>query len=420
MIGATAAEAKILELTPSPQGITPERVALTLASGRVLAEAVTSSLDIPHWDNSAMDGYALRAEDVRIASPECPVSLMVTQVIPAGQAPIAAIGTGQAARLFTGSMLPPGADTVVMQEDTCRQGSQVDIRVAPPPGEFVRHRGSFYQAGTPLMAPGTRLGGPEIALLAAAQCPQVSVFPRLRVAILSTGNELVGIDTHLQPGQIVDSNQYALAALVQQAGAIPLPMGIIPDHPDALARAITAAQLQADMVLSSGGVSVGDLDYVDRTLSDLGATLHIKAVAVKPGKPLTVATLSPLRGNRPMLYFGLPGNPVSALVSFWRFVEPALRKQSGLRGNWSPRFLQAHTTQSLRSQGNRETYLWGRLEIFEASYQFHPVTGSYSSGNLVNLAGTNALAVLPPGTWEVGAGDPITVMMVGNGWGVAP
>lgn len=263
------------------------------------------------------------------------------------------------------------------------------------------------------MVPGIRLGGPEIALLAAAQCPQVSVFPRLRVAILSTGTELVGVDAPLQPGQIVDSNQYALAALVQQAGAIPLPMGIIPNHPEALAAAITAARLQADMVLSSGGVSVGDFDHVDRTLRDLGATLHIQSVAVKPGKPLTVATLPPLQGNCPMLYFGLPGNPVSALVSFWRFVEPALRKQSGLRAPWSPRLIQARTAQPLQSEGQRETYLWGNLEILEAGCQFYPVTGSYSSGNLVNLAGTNSLALLPLGTQAVAAGDTITVMMVG-------
>lgn len=408
---AAAAEAKILALTPSAQGRCPEPVPLTQASGRILAEAVTSNLDIPHWDNSAMDGYALRSEDVSRASPESPVSLTVTQSIAAGPAAVAAIAPGQAARLFTGAMLPPGADTVVMQEVTHRQGDRVEIQVAPRPGEFVRQRGSFYQAGTPLITPGIRLGGPEIALLAAAQCSQVQVFPYLRVAILSTGAELVAIDTPLQPGQIVDSNQYALAVLVQQAGAMPLPMGTVADHPEALARAITTARLKADMVISSGGVSVGDFDYVDSTLKDLGATLHIQSVAVKPGKPLTVATLPPSPDKPAMLYFGLPGNPVSALVSFWRFVEPALRKQSGLRDHWSPCFIQAHTTQALQSEGNRETYLWGRLE---AGCQFYPATGSYSSGNLVNLAGTNALAVVPLGTKALAAGDPVTVMLVGQ------
>jgi len=319
------------------------------------------------------------------------------------------VQSGQAARILTGAMLPDGAATIVMQENTQRQEDRVKILEAPTQGQFVRHQGSFHRAGTPLLSAGLPLGGAEIAVLAAAQCPVLPVYRKPRVALLSTGDELVPPDHPLRPGQIVDSNQYALAALVEQTGAVPVPLGIIPDHPQALAEGIQTALQKADLILSSGGVSVGDYDYVDQVLSDLGATLHLRSVAVKPGKPLTVATFpSPSQGN--LLYFGLPGNPVSALVSFWRFVAPALRKLSGLPGGWSPSFVSAVTQDTLKSGGGRETYLWGHLTLSERGNTFRLAGGSHSSGNLINLAGTNALAVVPVGTKLVNSGATVGCM----------
>lgn len=417
MIPAAEAEAKILALTPSPRGASSiEDVPLAQAHQRILAKAVSSTLDFPHWDNSAMDGYAVRFEDVQHASADCPRTLGITEEIPAGKPPTKPIQSGQAARILTGSMLPEGADTIVIQEVTQREGGEVIILEAPNPGQFVRPKGSFYQAGTDLLPAGIRLGGPEIAVLAAAQRTSLPVYRRPRVAILSTGDELVPPETPLQSGQIVDSNQYALAGLVEEIGAIPVPLGIIPDTPDALAEAIQIALQKADVILSSGGVSVGDYDYVDQVLTNLGATLHIRKVAVKPGKPLTVATFSPASSGHvvpgDILYFGLPGNPVSALVSFWRFVIPALRKRSGLPGGWSPTFVSATTQDALKAGGGRETYLWGDLTLSDQGHQFHLATGSHSSGNLVNLAGTNALAVLPVGTRQIDAGTKVTVMQV--------
>lgn len=417
MVPAAEAEAKILSLvTPLEAPGDTEMVALAAAAGRILAQPVTGGLDMPHWDNSAMDGYAVRHQDVAGASADHPVALAITETIPAGKPPTQPVAPGQAARILTGAMMPEGADTVVMQEVTQRRDDRVLILEAPPPGQFVRHRGSFYRAGQPLMAAGTALGGPELAVLAAAQCPQVPVFRRLRVAIVSTGDELVNPEDPLAPGQIVDSNQYALAALVQAAGAEPVRMGIVPDQPDALAAAIQAARTRADVILSSGGVSVGDFDYVDRILTDLGATLHIRSVAVRPGKPLTVATLPTAAGQpSPVLYFGLPGNPVSALVSFWRFVEPALRKRSGRAEGWQPQFVEAVTQQSLKGGGPREIYLWGRLSPQAENpsrYDFALAGGSHSSGNLVNLAGANALAVVPVGTDMLPQGSVVRVMVV--------
>ena len=415
MISASEAEAQILDLTPQPNGAAVEDVPLTQANHRILAKPVTSALDFPHWDNSAMDGYAVRHEDVQQASSEHPCALFVVEDIPAGTAPTRSVQSGQAARILTGSMLPEGADTIVMQENTHREGDRVTVLEAPTQGQFVRYRASFYQAGKPLLPGGTYLQGPEIAVLAAAQCTSLPVYRQPRVAIFSTGDELVTPDQPLGPGQIVDSNQYALAALVQRAGAVPIPLGILPDHSDALAEGIQTAGQKADLILSSGGVSVGDYDYVEDVLTNLGATLHIQSVAIKPGKPLTVATLPASTATAPLrkvLYFGLPGNPVSALVSFWRFVAPALRKLSGLPSPWGPTYVSAVTQQTLKAGGQRETYLWGHLTLNAQGNRFDLAGGSHSSGNLINLAGTNALAIVPVGAQVIETGKTVRVMVM--------
>ncbi|NJM99870.1 MAG: molybdopterin molybdotransferase MoeA [Phormidesmis sp. RL_2_1] len=389
--------------------------------GRVLATAIRSPLDFPHWDNSAMDGYALRASDVQTV----PVSLEVIDAIAAGQQPQKTIKPGQAARILTGAMMPTGADTVVMQEETERQGNHVTILQAPQPGDFVRQRGSFSQVGDVLLQAGQVITPAEIALLAAAQQTQVQVYQRPRIAILSTGSELVTPDQPMQPGQIVDSNQYALIALVAQTGAIPVSLGIVKDDRAAVKGAIAAALAASDMVISSGGVSVGDHDYIDDVLAELGATLHIRAVAVKPGKPLTVASIA--RATRKtldampedaaantQLYFGLPGNPASAMVSFWRFVAPAIAKLSRQAGPWSPTFVWAQATTALQAGGQRETYLWGKLTASESGYTFGQAPGSHSSGNLVNLANTNGLGIIPQGETQIAIGQPLKVLKTGT------
>jgi molybdopterin molybdotransferase len=417
MLPVKEAESVILGLVqPFDQQLDTEVVDLSAATGRILAAPVTSELDFPHWDNSAMDGYAVRYTDVQSCNADYPAVLEIVEEIPAGYQPQCSIQPGQAARILTGACMPQGADTVVMQERTKREENHVFILEAPQPQAFVRHRGAFYQARMPLLKPGITLGAPEIAVLAAAQCTKLPVYRRPRVAILSTGNELVTPEQPLQPGQIVDSNQYALAALVTQMGGVPQPLGIVPDEPEALKSAIAQAVCWADIVLSTGGVSVGDYDYVDQILAELGAEIHIRSVAVKPGKPLTVATFNPLtkgESKRPVLYFGLPGNPVSALVSCWRFVQPAMKKLSGLPPEaWEPMFVQAQTCHDLRSDGRRESYLWGRLLLNAGVYEFHLAGGSHSSGNLINLAQTSGLAVVPIGQTFIPAGEPVQVLQV--------
>ncbi|MEG4808962.1 molybdopterin molybdotransferase MoeA [Microcoleus sp. F8-D3] len=417
MLSVKEAESIVLNLAqPLDSQRDVETVNLLAASGRILAAAVTGSLDFPYWDNSAMDGYAVRFADVENCSAETPVALDIVEEIPAGYQPQHTVQSGQAARIFTGGVMPAGADTVVMQEETRREGDRIFILVSPEkPQAFVRPGGAFYQAGTTLLTPGTVINAPEIAVLATAQCIQVPVYRRLRVAIFSTGDELVSPDEPLAPGKLVDSNQYALTVLLAQMGFEPIRLGIVPDNEDALNKAISRAVATADVVISTGGVSVGDYDYVEKILADLGGKVYISSVAIKPGKPLTVAEFKRGEKNSDCLYFGLPGNPVSALVCCWRFVVPALRKMSGLGADaWGPEFVKARCNSELRSPGRRETYVWGKLHLVAGVWEFEPASGSQNSANLINLANTSGLAVLPPGdTWIV-PGEFVEVLKVSH------
>jgi molybdopterin molybdotransferase len=422
MLSVKEAESIVLNLAQSLDSHRDvEIVDLLAASGRILAAPVTGSLDFPYWDNSAMDGYAVRFADVENCSAEQPAVLEVVEEIPAGYQPQITVQSGKAARIFTGAMMPDGADTVVMQEETRREGDRILILVSPEkPQAFVRHKGAFYQAGTTLLTPGTVINAPEMAVLATAQCIQVPVYRRLRVAIFSTGDELVSPDQPLAPGKLVDSNQYALTVLLAQMGFEPIRMGIVPDSEDALRKAIFQAVSTADAVLSTGGVSVGDYDYVEKILADLAGKIHIQAVAIKPGKPLTVAAFkrdekksdSPIASSD-CLYFGLPGNPVSALVCCWRFVVPALRKMAGLGADaWGPEFVKARCHTELRSHGKRETYVWGKLHLVAGVWEFAPANGSQNSANLINLANTTGLAILPPTETWVWPGEFVEVLKV--------
>lgn len=406
MISAQEAEAIALRITPPITDT--ESIASVAALGRVLAEPVRSRLDFPHWDNSAMDGYAVRQADLA----QGPTELQVIETIPAGVAPQQTLGPGQAARIFTGAMMPPGADAIAIQEDTEPAGpDRVKVLSQPAVGEFVRAKGMFCRSGDQILPAGLVIGPAELAVLAAAQCDRVTVVRRPRVAVFSTGDELGTIDQPLQPGQIVDSNQYALIAFLQQMGVEPIALGVVRDDRAALKAAVEQAIDQADLVLSTGGVSVGDYDYVDAVLAELGGEIHVKSVAVRPGKPLTLATFGP------KVYVGLPGNPVSALVGCWRFVAPLLRKLSGRSGPHGVQWLTARSAQDLQGAGRRETYLWGSLQILEGQLVFSLAKGSHSSGNLINLAGTTALAQVPQGTSEIAAHSEIQVLLLGGAVG---
>ncbi|ACK70655.1 molybdenum cofactor synthesis domain protein [Gloeothece citriformis PCC 7424] len=406
MLSVNQAQTLILDLVQPLKDT--EIISLDVAAGRILAQPIISQLDFPYWDNSAMDGYAVKFKDVQGCTQTQPAILDIVAEIPAGQNPSISIQSGQTARIFTGAMLPAGADTIIMQENTQREGNRVKILSSPDqPKAYVRQRGDYYQAGNPLLKPGIAINAPEIAVLATAQCTQLTVYRRPKVVIFSTGDELIPPNQPLQPGQIIDSNQYALAAFVGSQGAISIPLGIVKDNKEALKKTIAQAIATGDIVLSTGGVSVGEYDYIEEILTELGGNIQIRSVAVTPGKPLTVATFS-----NGCLYFGIPGNPVSALVSCWRFVQPALKKLSGLEGNWHPIFIKARSRHDLPSKGARETYLWGQLLLVNGVYEFELAGGKHSSANLINLAQTNGLAVMPVGQTFLAAGEDVTVMQI--------
>lgn len=404
MLTVTEVEQIILDLVKPLQE--KEVVTLHQATHRILGEDITSSLDFPYWDNSAMDGYAVRYKDVSMASKNNPVALKIVEEIPAGYCPQKTINEGETARIFTGGMLPDGADTIIIQENTQRQGENVLIFSSTILQDFVRQKGSFYQAGDALLSAGMKINPPEIAILATAQCLNIPVVRSPIIAILSTGDELITPDKPLKTGQIIDSNQYLLASFIQQNGGIPLPLGIIPDDEIVLENAISQALEKADWVISTGGVSVGEYDYVDKVLTKLGGDIKVKKVAMKPGKPLTVATF------RDKLYFGIPGNPVSTMVTCWRLLKTAIEKLSG-NINYSPcSIVRGLTHNYLRSDGNRETYVWGNVSLIGGYYHFTTAQGSHSSGNLVNLKGVNGLGIIPVGTNLIEIGDDVQILLV--------
>ncbi|RKH49761.1 molybdopterin molybdotransferase MoeA [Corallococcus llansteffanensis] len=313
------ARARILGLcTPLP----PEWVPMDDALGRALAEDVLARRTLPPWDNSAMDGYAVRTAD--LLGP-LPIRLTVGETVFAGKLPVREVVPGTCARIMTGAPLPSGADAVVMRERTRpvpEAPDTVDILEAPGPGQFIRPRGEDAREGDVLLRRGTPLGIPELGLLWAQGMASVPVPRRPRVAVLSTGDELCRVD---EPpgGRIVDTNAPALALAVRRAGGVPTLLGIARDTPEAVREALARAD-GFDVVLTSAGVSVGDHDFVKDALEALGVAQHFWRVAIKPGKPLVVGQ----RGAA--LFLGLPGNPTSSLVTFELFVRPALRRLLGL------------------------------------------------------------------------------------------
>jgi molybdopterin molybdotransferase len=384
-------------LAPLP----PETCAAAEALGRVLAEEVRAGRTLPPWDVSAMDGWAVRAEDVRAA----PVALPVAFEVAAGGDRGRPLPPGAAARILTGAPLPPGADTVVRQEDAAREGDRVRIRVAAPLGEHVRPAGEDVRAGDLVLEPGARLGPGPLGLLASLGRSVVAVHQRPRVAILSGGDELIEPDGDPRGGRIVSSNSYSLAAQCREAGAEPVYLGIARDTPEDLERRLRAG-LGAHVLVSSAGVSVGDRDYVRPVLEKLGCELLFWGVRIKPGFPLVFGRFA----ERGPLVFGLPGNPVSAMVTFEQFVRPALRRLAGHRALFRPR-VEAALGEPLRKAAGRLHLVRVRLTR-EAGRIVATPTGSQSSGVLRSMALAEGLLLFPADATALPAGAPVQVQVL--------
>ena len=361
-----------------------ERVDVLGALGRALAEPIVSRREIPPWPNSSMDGYAVRAEDTRRG-----VALAVVGRVEAGRLPARPLGRGEAMRIFTGAPLPAGADTVVPQEEVEARGDRIALRGPAQQAAYVRQRGEDVQAGARVLEPGTLLTAAEIGLLATLGHGQIRVYRRPRVAVLSTGNELADLGTEPGPGQIPNTNTYTLMAQVLEAGGEPVNLGIAPDRLEAIEERVRATR-DTDVLVSSAGVSVGELDLVREALTRAGAELHLWQVSMRPGKPITFGSL----GSRPV--WGLPGNPVSAMVTFELFVRPALLKMGGRRRLTRPR-VRAKALEAVPNPGSRRGYLRVQLEATPDGLGAR-LTGEQGSAILRSMVAADGLAVLPPDT----------------------
>lgn len=388
-----------------------EKVSLDNALGRVLAGTVTAQDSLPPFANSSMDGYAVRSADVQGAGESHPVSLQVLADIAAGAVPTVVVKAGTAARIMTGAAMPEGADAVVPVEDTNEPWrdaerplpDQILVSRAVSHGDYVRPVGEDIEAGQVVLSPGHALRPQEIGVLAALGVSQVPVYRQPRVGLLSTGDELIAVEEALRPGKIRDSNSYAQAAQIKNLGAKPISLGVArDDEADVRQKLETGLNQGVDLFVSSAGVSVGAYDVVKAVLEKEGS-VGFWRVRMRPGKPLAFGTYNGVP------YLGLPGNPVSAMVSFERFVRPAILKLAG-----SSAFARPEVTvifqEDITSDG-RETYV--RAIVSRTADGYVAVsTGSQGSHVLTSLVKANALVIIPEGVKRVETGTPLQAMMI--------
>ena len=389
-------EARQQMLNTIPVLPTEKREILNCA-GYVLAETLHAEENIPPFDNSAMDGFAVRAADVQNASETKPAVLTVVETIAAGYAPTKQVAPGQTSRIMTGAMMPEGADAVVMQEVTQRDGDEVKIFEGVDKTGNVRFTGESVAEGQQVMGKGKYLRPPEVSMLASLNCPEVTVYRKPTVAIVSTGDELTPLGEPLEPGKIRDSNRYGLYAQVEEAGGIPIDMGIAPDDEAETERIFRAALAKTDALITSGGVSVGEHDVVKSVLARLGK-INFWRVAMKPGKPQAYG----IADGKPI--FGLPGNPVSSLVVFELFVRPALLKMAGHTELLRPIF-KATLAEPVTNRDGRVNYMRAILKASNGHYTAE-TTGPQGSGILHSLVLANGLITIPAGA-TLGAGETV-------------
>ncbi|TAJ99274.1 MAG: molybdopterin molybdenumtransferase MoeA [Candidatus Manganitrophaceae bacterium] len=382
-----------------------ERVPLGPSLGRTLAEEIASPLDHPPWDTSAMDGYAVRGSDTAGASPGAPRTLKIIEEIPAGTMPQKTVQPGEASKIMTGAPLPEGADAVVKVEETERSGDQVRIFEAAEEGDFIRKKGEAVRTGDLILKKGIRIRPADIAMMASIGRSVVPVYQQPRVAILSTGDELADLDEPRGPNKILNSNGYGLAAQVIEAGGVPIVLGIAKDTPGDL-RAKLKQGLHADFILASGGVSMGDYDFVRDVLAELGAEMKFWKVAMKPGQPLAFGVIA----GKPA--FGLPGNPVSAMVSFEQFVRPALLKTAGRDDLLRP-ILHATLEEEVRKHPGKRHFMRAIVSVQNGEYRVR-TTGDQDSHILLSLVKANALMILSEEGDRVQAGEKVAVQLLSD------
>jgi len=380
-----------------------EKVSILDALERVIAEDIYAQRNIPPLDNSAMDGYALRVEDIQNASQEHPIRLEVIEDLPAGVISKKKLEKGKAIRIMTGAPIPKGADTVVPVEETKQGDGFVLIFKATALDENIRKSGEDVKKGDRVISKGDAIRPAEVGMLASVGRSFVSVYQRPLVAILCTGDELVDVDGELDEVKIISSNSYTLAAQVKDCGAIPVQLGIAKDRKEEIEEKLYQG-MRADVLISSAGVSVGDYDFVKDVMKNLGMEMVFWKVAMRPGQPLAFGTI----GGKPV--FGLPGNPVSSMISFEQFVRPSLQKMMGHRILFRP-VIEAILKEEIKKLLGRRYFIRGAVS-FEKGQSFVTTTGEQGSGILRSMVKANGLIVIPEDQERVRAGDKVKVQLL--------
>ncbi|EJC6797368.1 bifunctional molybdopterin-guanine dinucleotide biosynthesis adaptor protein MobB/molybdopterin molybdotransferase MoeA [Vibrio parahaemolyticus] len=386
---------KILSLVNTVSEI--EACKIENAYGRVLAEDIISPVNVPQYTNSAMDGYAIRSDDVDRDSYQIVAEVM------AGHAYDQPLEVGQAVKIMTGAPTPRNGDTVVMREQASQKGDKVTFNGAHiKAGQNVRQAGEDLTIGSDVFTAGTRLASPEMGMIASLGFGEANVFRKLKVAVFSTGDEVQAPGTEQKANSIYDSNRFTIMGMLEKLGCEILDFGILEDNEQLMIEALENASAQADVVMTSGGVSVGDADYIKLALDKLGQ-IDFWRINMRPGRPLAFGQIN----NKP--FFGLPGNPVAVMVSFINFVEPALRKMQGEQG-WKPLKVNAIATENLRSRQGRTEFSRGIYELDDTGRLTVRTTGKQGSGILRSMSEANCLIEISPAIDTVKAGESVTII----------
>lgn len=383
-----------------PENNAYERLSLKNSLNRVLHTDIVSAVNIPSFRNAYMDGYALNSQQQHTGA------LTVIGTSWAGKPFTGTVGKGECVRIFTGGYVPNDCDSVVMQENVSRTEDTIQISAWPEHEENIRNIADDTHKGQTVLNKGKRLKAADIGLLASCGIVDVPVYKKISVAYFSTGDELVSIGQQLKLGQIFDSNRYTLHALLEEAGVTPIDMGVIPDNPSAVEAALLTASNQCDVIITSGGASVGEADFITDVLEKIGR-VNLWKIAIKPGKPLVFGHINKAA------FFGLPGNPVSVMITFQQIVAPALEKMMGNRKPAQPIILQARTTETIIKQPGRKEFQRGFVESKHGELIVHS-TGGQGSHMLSSMSKANCLIVLEQSSGTVKKGQYVNIQLLGK------